>query len=111
VEFVENFFSKIKDLIIQRTLSNFTLPTSIKPSTNATVDQTHTVEPVIPMKPIEEEPQEEIHTSLIQNKPIQLSNQIDSQFSPTQTQSQESRTSTDQIFTKLTYDPAGKLTL
>jgi hypothetical protein len=111
VEFVENSFPKIKDLTIQRTLSNFTPPTSIEPPTNATVDQTHTVEPVIPMEPVEEEPQEEIHTPLIQDKPIQSSDQIDSQLSPTQTQPQESRTSTDQIFTRSTYDPSGKLTL
>jgi hypothetical protein len=63
------------------------------------------------MEPIEEEPQEEIHTPLIQNKPIQLSDQIDSQLSPIQTQPQEFRTSTDQIFTRSTYGPSGKLTL
>jgi hypothetical protein len=74
VEFVENSFSKIKDLTIQRTLSNFTLPISIELPTNAIVNQTHTVESIIPIEPIEEELQEEIHTSLIQNKSIQLSN-------------------------------------
>jgi hypothetical protein len=61
VEFIENFFSKIKDLTIQWTLSNFTLSISIEPLTNAIVNQTHTVESVILIELIEEE---------LQDKPI-----------------------------------------